>query len=287
MALKSWVITARPKTLAASFSPVIVGALLAPSLNGTILFFTLVFALSIQIGTNLANDYFDYFQGADTSQRKGPIRACASGLISPKKVKWAFLLSFLFAFLCSSYLSLSGGPLMFWTGVLSVFLGIFYTATPYSIAYLGLAEIFVLLFFGSVASFGSYYLQTQKLSLFAFIMGLGPGFISSALLVSNNLRDEEEDAIAGKKTLVVRFGRSFGKAEYLFFLLSSPLFFIVASLLGYLSFHFVFFFLLYIPLFFLLKNKVLETENLLEKTAPFLGLYTLFFLFIKLFSLIW
>ncbi len=281
--LQSWIVAVRPKTLAASFSPVVLGAFLAPSLNWVRFTVTLLFALTIQIGTNLANDYFDCIQGADTPERKGPLRASSSGLISLKKMKMAFSLFFLLAFLCSCYLSFFGGVFMFWTGVLAIFLGIFYTATPFSLAYLGLSEIFVLLFFGGIASFGAYYLQTNQVALFPFIIGLGPGFISCSLLISNNLRDVEEDRKAGKKTLVVRFGKAFGRGEYLFFLFTSPLFLFLPPFWGKLPFSYCLSLLLYVPLFFFIKKALkVGEEKLLEQTAPFLPIYTLFFLSLKI-----
>jgi len=212
-----WIEGARPKTLIASFSPVLIGTVLAFKegvFHPFIFLLTLLFAVFIQIGTNLANDYFDFLKGADTEKRKGPRRLCQSGLLSPEKVKRGALIAFITAALCALYLTFQGGWVMAVCAIFSITLGYLYTAGPYPLGYIGLADLFVLLFFGPIATAGTVYLQTHHFSPDAALAGLAPGLISTAILTSNNLRDFEEDRKAGKRTLPVRFGLKVGKSEY-------------------------------------------------------------------------
>ncbi|HQE75290.1 MAG TPA: 1,4-dihydroxy-2-naphthoate polyprenyltransferase [Candidatus Hydrogenedentes bacterium] len=214
----AWIEAARPKTLGASVSPVLVGTALALGHEGSHLpaaGCALVGALLIQIATNFANDYFDYLKGADTAERKGPLRAAQSGLVEPIQVLRASLVTFLLVFLPGSYIVWRGGWPFIVIGLLSVVSGILYTAGPYPLAYTGLADLFVLVFFGPVAVVGTYYLQTLELRTAPFVASLGPGLLAVALLTVNNLRDADEDRKANKKTLAVRFGRGFARAEYL------------------------------------------------------------------------
>jgi 1,4-dihydroxy-2-naphthoate octaprenyltransferase len=216
--IKIWLEAARPKTLWASISPVLIGSALAA---GDELFYwpaalaTLLSAMAIQIATNFANDYFDHFKGADTEERLGPVRATAAGLVKPSTMKKAFVATFLFAFVVGLFLIYRGGWPILAIGLLSILFGILYTGGPYPLAYNGLGDIFVLIFFGPVAVGGTYYLQTLDLTTSAVIAGFAPGLISTSLLTVNNLRDIETDARAGKRTLAVRFGRTFARIEYL------------------------------------------------------------------------
>lgn len=215
----AWIEAARPRTLGAAVSPVIVGTALALGHRASHLpaaFCALTGALLIQIATNFANDYFDYLKGADTAERKGPLRAAQSGLVKPIHVLRAALVTYLLAFLPGAYVVWRGGWPFIAIGLLSVVFGIIYTAGPFPLAYTGLADVFVLVFFGPVAVVGTYYLQTLTLQAAPFVAGLGPGLLAVALLTVNNLRDVDEDRKANKKTLAVRFGRGFARAEYLF-----------------------------------------------------------------------
>ena len=221
--MRIWILAARPKTLIASISPVAMGMTLASTFLPLTFFLTLLFAILIQIGTNLANDYYDFKKGADTSERKGPVRITQQGLASAKSVKIAFCLAFLFAALVCLPLIHKGGSFFFFLMSLSILFGLLYTAGPYPLAYLGLGELFVLPFFGPVATLGTAYLQDTPLSFPLFLAGLVPGFFSCAILTINNLRDEEEDRRASKKTLIVRFGSRFGKFEYAFCIFSATL----------------------------------------------------------------
>ena len=174
----------------------------------------LLAAILIQIGTNFANDYFDYLKGADTAERLGPTRVTQAGLVSPATMKKAFILTFAAAMLLGVYLVWRGGWPIVLIGLVSIMLGIFYTATPFALGYTGAADLFVLIFFGPVAVAGTYYVQALTVSREAVIAGFAPGFISVALLTVNNLRDLEQDRKAGKKTLAVRFGQAFARREY-------------------------------------------------------------------------
>ncbi|HOD49023.1 MAG TPA: 1,4-dihydroxy-2-naphthoate polyprenyltransferase [Candidatus Hydrogenedentes bacterium] len=216
----AWIEAARPKTLAAAVSPVCVGTAIAFPDGGIHLpaaMCALLGAVLIQIATNFANDYFDYLKGADTAERKGPLRAAQSGLVKPVHVLRASMVTFLLVFLPGTYIVWRGGWPFIAIGLLSIASGILYTAGPYPLGYTGLADLFVLVFFGPVAVVGTYYLQTLELRGAApFVASLGPGLLSVALLTVNNLRDVDEDRKANKKTLAVRFGPGFARAEYLF-----------------------------------------------------------------------
>lgn len=212
-----WLEATRPKTLILSILPVMIGTTFAihhGSFSLLTLCVTLLTALLIQIGTNFANDYYDCLKGADTSSRKGPRRMTQSGLISLSQMKLATFLTFSCVALLSFYLTARGGPIFSLLTTLSIALGILYTGGPKPLAYLGLGEIFVFIFFGPVATAGAAYLQTLSFSWETVWLGLTPGLQATAVLALNNLRDIEEDRRAHKKTLSVRFGKRFTQYEY-------------------------------------------------------------------------
>ena len=171
-------------------------------------------ALLIQIGTNLSHDYFDYDKGADTEERLGPARATQAGWIRPEIILRSSLLVFAAAVIIGIFLVLRGGWPIVLIGIASVICGILYTGGPYPLAYLGLGEIFVVIFFGPVATLGTYYVQALEFSKEVFIAGLAPGLLSTALIAVNNLRDIPTDIKARKRTLAVRFGYRFARIEY-------------------------------------------------------------------------
>lgn len=220
---KAFFLASRPKTWPASLCPVLIGALMAPKISPFLLILPLFFSLLIQIGTNYANDYFDFMKGADTSDRKGPKRAAQSGWVLPIHVLFASFIAFSLSLLVALPLMIELGPWSFFLAALCVIFGLLYTAGPKPLGYLGLGEVLVFIFFGPIATCGAYFLQTNELSLPVFIASLAPGFLSSAILVANNLRDEISDRKASKKTLVVRFGKNFGSFEYASFILLSAL----------------------------------------------------------------
>lgn len=211
-----WIEGARPKTLIASVSPVLLGTVIAydaGAFNFWVFLATLLFALCVQIGTNFANDYIDFVKGADTSERKGPRRLVQAGLVSVQKMRMVTAGIFALAGLLGIYLMTVGGWQIGALALLAIIFGYLYTGGPYPLGYLGLGDLFVLIFFGPVAVAGTTYLQTETLSSLAIITGFAPGLLSTALLAMNNLRDVEQDRKANKKTLPVRFGVTFGKWE--------------------------------------------------------------------------
>jgi 1,4-dihydroxy-2-naphthoate octaprenyltransferase len=215
--LRIWWQAARPKTLGAAVGPVLIGTALAARDGAAHLpaaAAALGGALLIQIGTNFCNDYGDAVRGADAVGRKGPVRATQAGLVSPRAMICATLLVFFAAALCGLYLATRGGWPIVITGALCILCGILYTAGPWPLAYVGLGDLFVLVFFGPVAVGGTYFVQAQHLTLPALLAGLAPGLLSVAILTVNNLRDIEQDRSNNKRTLAVRFGVAFARWEY-------------------------------------------------------------------------
>ena len=208
---------ARLKTLPAAAAPVLVGVALAVeagAFHALAALCALLGALLIQVGTNYANDAEDFVRGADTEARKGPRRATAAGLVSPGQMRVAAAIAFSFAFAAGGYLIIRGGWPILALGLVSIASGVAYTAGRYALAYTGLADLFVLVFFGPVAVGGTFYVQALSLPNWVPVAGLGPGFLATAILLANNVRDVDEDRAADKRTLVVRFGRAFGVRLY-------------------------------------------------------------------------
>lgn len=216
-ARQAWIGAMRPRTLPAAVSPVLAGAALARhdgSFAPAPTALCLGFALLVQIGTNFANDYYDFVKGADTAARVGPRRAVAAGLIAPAAMKRAMLAVFAAAFLTGLGLVAWGGPWLLAIGVASILCGYAYTGGPYPLAYHGLGDVFVFLFFGLVAVGGTYFVQTRSVTVDALLVGAAIGALSANILVVNNYRDVETDAAAGKRTLVVRFGRRAARVQF-------------------------------------------------------------------------
>jgi 1,4-dihydroxy-2-naphthoate polyprenyltransferase len=216
-AFKVWLNAARPQTLAAAFIPVLVGASIAYRHDSLLWGATLVAifcAFAIQIGTNFANDYFDFVKGADTEDRIGFKRATASGAVAPQTMLRATILTMFIAFLAGLYLVWIGGWVVLWIGLLSLLFGILYTGGPFPLGYNGLGDIFVFIFFGFVAVMGTTYVNTLEWSEHAFWASVPVGALCVNILVVNNLRDVEQDKITGKRTLGVLFGESALKVEY-------------------------------------------------------------------------
>ncbi|MDX2186264.1 MAG: 1,4-dihydroxy-2-naphthoate polyprenyltransferase [Opitutaceae bacterium] len=228
-----WIRAARPRTLPAAVAPVIVGAAFAAReevfypLATTL---CLAFALLIQVATNFANDYFDHQKGADTAERVGPKRAVASGWVKPETMKWAIILTFLAAFAVGLNLLHYGGWPLLVIGVASIASGVAYTGGPYPLGYNGWGDVFVFVFFGLVAVGATYFVQANRLGVEVLLAGAAIGGLATNILVVNNYRDVETDAKAGKRTLVVRFGRPFARRQFagaLVFALLLPVFFVL------------------------------------------------------------
>lgn len=215
--LQIWVSATRPRTLPAAVAPVLVGSALAwhdGVFNLAAAGLCLGFALLVQIGTNFANDYYDFVRGADTAARVGPRRAVAAGLISPLAMKKAMIGVFGGAFVVGLGLVAWGGPWLIAIGVASILCGIAYTGGPWPLAYHGLGDVFVFVFFGLVAVSGTYLVQAGGISTAAVLAGVPIGLLAANILVVNNYRDLETDAAAHKRTLVVRWGRGAARVQF-------------------------------------------------------------------------
>jgi len=175
----------------------------------------LAFALLIQIATNFANDYFDYLKGADTVERVGPRRAVASGLIAPRVMRNAMIVTFLAAFIVGLLLLPFGGWPLLVIGATSILCGVAYTGGPYPLGYNGLGDVFVFLFFGLVAVCATFFVQAGFPPLDVWLAAIAIGGLSANILVANNYRDAETDAKAGKRTTVVRFGKRFARVQFI------------------------------------------------------------------------
>ena len=212
-----WLLAARPKTLAAAIVPVLVGTSLAYNahtpLHWAPFLYALGGALFIQIGTNLVNDALDFKRGADTAERLGPMRVTQAGLLSANAVLTGAYACFGLAALCGIPLIVRGGWPIVVIGVVSIVAAYAYTGGPYPLAYHGLGEVFVILFFGLTAVGGSYYLQRLTIDISVLVAGLACGALAVLLLAINNLRDIHNDRASNKRTLAARFGERFARGE--------------------------------------------------------------------------
>lgn len=234
--LQIWMLAIRPKTLPAAAVPVIVGTAIA--IGDSIFSFgpalaALIGALLIQIGSNLANDVFDFKKGTDTHERTGPLRVTQAGLLTPRQVTIGMWVVFALAFLDGLYLIAVGGWPILVIGILSIISAIAYTGGPYPLGYNGLGDIFVFIFFGLVAVCGTYYVQAGMISVASVWAALPVGLLATAILVVNNFRDLETDKKTGKRTLAVRLGVKKTQAEYVLLLMSSYLVPVLMWLTGY------------------------------------------------------
>lgn len=212
-----WWLAARPKTLPAAVSGVVAGTALAvrdgqfrlgPALAA------LGVGLLLQIGSNLANDVFDYERGADTPERLGPLRVTQAGLLSPTQVKMGMGVAFGLAALLGLYLAWQAGWIVLLIGLAAIFSAILYTGGPFAYGYYGLGDLFVFLFFGLAAVTGTYYVQAGRVSLAAWWTAVPIGLLVVNILVVNNLRDIENDRSVGKRTFAVRLGVRGTRLQY-------------------------------------------------------------------------
>lgn len=234
--LKVWLMAARPKTLSAGVVPIAVGTALAHAhgkLHVGAAVASLVVALLIQIGTNLANDYFDFKSGADDEHRLGPVRVTSAGLVSPAAIAAATALIFALAFVAGLYLVwLAGWPLLV-LGIICILSGVAYTGGPFPLAYNALGDVFVFVFFGLIATAGTYYTQAQVISPLALWFGAAVGLHGTALLIVNNLRDIDSDRQHRKITTAVLLGPKRTRAFYALAAFGAYVVPIVSALMGW------------------------------------------------------
>ena len=204
--MNKWIVGARPRTLPAAIAPVLVATALAASdADIPMAALALLVSLSLQVGVNYANDYSDGIKGTDDN-RVGPTRLVASGLASAKSVKQAAFLSFAIAAVVGSILALQSSLWLLAVGAAAIFAAWTYTGSKRPYGYLGLGEISVFIFFGVVATMGSYFVQTELITWQSFIVSIPMGALACAILAINNLRDRAQDELVGKRTLAVRLG---------------------------------------------------------------------------------
>jgi len=235
---QAWWLAIRPRTLPAAVGPVLVGVGLAigervfqllPALAA------LAGALLLQIASNLANDYYDFVKGYDQPDRKGPTRVALSGLISLAELRLGLLLVLLLTAAIGLYLiSVAGWPILA-VGVAAIVASVAYSGGPYPLSVNGLGDLFVFIFFGLAAVVGTYYVQALTVTPLVWVAALPPGFLITAILVVNNLRDIDSDARVGKRTLAVRLGAGGARGEYTLLLAGAyavPLALLLATLIG-------------------------------------------------------
>ena len=248
-----WFRIIRPQTLAASLCPVCVGLIVCSCPKPPVGVVTAFCALSLQILSNLINDYYDFVRGSDKKGRAGFKRALAEGLVSEKQMLVACAVTLALVLASGLFLVISGGFPILVIGVSAIVFAWLYTATDHSLSYLGIADIFVFLYYGVIATTGTVFLQNGQWSLQAFYAGAVCGLISMCVLIANNLRDMESDRAAGKRTFPVRFGKKAGETGYLVVILLTPVF-------AYLAFGFSPAVFILIPGLFLYW-KVLKAEG--------------------------
>ena len=249
--MNKWIIGARVRTLPAAIAPVLVGTVYANSINWINAALALIVSLFLQIAVNYANDYSDGVRGSDTN-RVGPIRLVASGLASAKSVKNASLLSFAIAAISGVFLAINVSYWLVAVGAISIWAAWGYTGGKKPYGYFGFGEISVFVFFGLVATIGSYYVQTQQINWQIILLSLPIGSLSCAILSVNNLRDLPEDAKVGKRTFAVQIGEKNARKFFMFLVTSSQ---VLAISAGFIN-EFAFITALCLPLTFQVVKRV-------------------------------
>ena len=281
--VKYWILATRPQTLIASIGPVLISTIFSHkyfNFNLIIFLFIIISSVLIQIMTNFINDLYDFKKGGDKENRLGPDRMVQKGLISEIEIKKAIIFLLCLSVFSGLYLVFVGGWIILAIGLSSFLFAYLYTATRFSIAYNGLGEFFVFVYFGLIASIGTAYLQTNLYLFDTAVIGCIFGFLNMSLLIINNIRDVNEDAKSNKKTLVVLFGQKFGFIE-LFISLIFPIIFYFKLIedFSYIS-VILLIFAVYIFLF-TYKSKKFRENNAL----PITSLYIVFFTTILMYSL--
>lgn len=264
---KIWVKITRPHTLFASIAPVAIGLIAVPKsfeLNWIVAIATFLGGVSIQVLSNLINDYYDYQKGLDKKGRVGFKRALAEGEVTIEEMKKGIFVNLFISAFIGLYLIYAGGIIILLIGICSIILAWLYTATSKSLSYLGIADIFCFVFFGPVATLGTTFLQTHEFSLDSMYLGFVCGAISTCILIVNNIRDRENDKLENKKTFIVRFGKRAGEMEYLFFVCSTLVFTFIVNGLSFSNLIFVVGIILFIQL---LKAQGMEYNKMLVKTG--------------------
>jgi len=279
--LAAWMEAARPKTLPASISPVLLASALAWQdgvFDAVPAFLCLLVALFAQIASNFANDYFDFKKGADTEERLGPERAVASGWIKPKRMLAGTFVALGLACLCGLFLLFYGGWILLPVGVAIALCVLAYSAGPFPLAYNGLGDVCVVLFYGIIPVCFTYYVQANTFSILSLLLAVAVGALSVNILLVNNYRDYEQDKKAKKRTTIVLFGRRFGLILYLVngliaLLLVLPLVSMLPALSWQVGLLGVFFIL-----FYLVWREMAGTEGkLLNKTLGKTGMLVFLF----------
>ena len=286
---KYWIQAARPQTLIASLIPIVPVSMLCINLNKfspNIFICTLLCSIFIQIITNFINDLYDFKKGSDRPDRVGPERVIEKGYLNEREIiLGVYVLLFLSVFL-GGYLVSIGGFVILMIGLSSFLFAYLYTATKISIAYNGLGEVFVFIYFGVLASWGTFFLQTLEYDFLITLFGIIAGSLNSSMLIINNLRDYNEDLLSNKNTLIVKFGKNFGKIE-----------FISMNILSYLSLYYLLillnqmhsFYLFYVLIVFciIIIYRVVMCPEFIKKALSYYSLYiAVFTIFLSIVALL-
>jgi 1,4-dihydroxy-2-naphthoate octaprenyltransferase len=254
--MNKWIIGARVKTLPAAVAPVLIGTAYATQISWLNAALAMTVSVFLQIAVNYSNDYSDGIKGTDTN-RVGPIRLVASGLATAKSVKQAALISFLIAAIAGSILAIDISYWLIVIGALSIWAAWGYTGGRKPYGYFGFGELSVFIFFGLVATVGSYYVQTQEINWQIFFLAIPVGTHSCAILAVNNLRDLPQDALAGKRTMAVKIGEKNTRRFFVLLLVIAQIFAIGASAISQLALISA----LCLPLTYLISHQVLTGAN--------------------------
>jgi len=254
--MNKWIIGARVKTLPAAVAPVLIGTAYATQVSWLNAALAMTVSVFLQIAVNYSNDYSDGIKGTDTN-RVGPIRLVASGLATAKSVKQAALISFLIAAIAGSILAIDISYWLIVIGAISIWAAWGYTGGRKPYGYFGFGELSVFIFFGLVATVGSYYVQTQEINWQIFFLAIPVGAHSCAILAVNNLRDLPQDALAGKRTMAVKIGEKNTRRFFVLLLVIAQIFAIGASTISQLALISA----LCLPLTYLISNQVLTGAN--------------------------
>jgi 1,4-dihydroxy-2-naphthoate octaprenyltransferase len=280
---QAWLLAIRPKTLPAAVAPVLVGAMLALRDNRFRLGPTLaclLAALLLQIGSNLANDVFDFEKGADSGERFGPIRVSQAGLLMPGQVRRGMWTVFGVTAILGIYLIFQSGWPILVLGVAAIISAIAYTGGPYPLGYHGLGDLFVFIFFGLAATAGTYYVQVGIVTLAVWWMAVAMGLLTVNILVVNNLRDIENDRRFGKKTMAVRLGSNGVRIEYLLSLLGAFAIPVILWLTKQISVGALIVLVLIPQGMQLIRSVYEKTGRTLNKTLAATGRFELFYAFL-------